>query len=480
MVENFIGRERELSDLNRLLEKKTASMVVIKGRRRVGKSRLIQEFVKKRRHILLRGLAPRPETTAQEQRDEFARQLAEVTELPEVSANDWATLFTLLGKETKTGRVIIVLDEISWMGSKDATFLGKLKDAWEQHYKKNPKLMLVLCGSISIWIDEEILNSTEFYGRVSWKISLKELPLRDANKMLENNGFRGSIYEKFKILSITGGIPWYLEQIQPNFSAEENIKHHCFSTGGVLVSEYDRIFKEIFGKRSEIYRKIVKAIVEGALTYEEISEASEYKSSGRLSQYLNQLSDADFIAKEHSWCINTGKKNSRVKYRLTDNYLRFYLKHIEPRREQIELDRFRNMSLSFLPGWETIMGLQFENLVLNNRQILLKKLNIREEEIIYDNPYLQMANKHRKSCQIDYLVQTKHKNLFAFEIKLSKNAIGTKVITEMEEKIKRLDVPRGYAVLPVLVHLSGVTNSLRERNYFYSLIDFQEVLSVNN
>lgn len=472
----FVGRERELDNLNALLKKKTASMVVVKGRRRVGKTRLLEEFIQNKKAYMLRGLAPNKKTTAQDQRDEFARQLSEATGLPEVKADDWAKLFTLLGREVKTGQVVIILDEISWMGSKDNNFLSKLKDAWEQYFNKNPKLILILCGSVSTWIDENIINSTDFYGRISWTITLEQLPLNDANALLSAHGFKGSTYEKFKILSVTGGVPWYIGQMQGNYSADENIKRHCFTKGGVLVEEYDRIFKEMFGKYDVLYKKIIKVLASSPLEYNEISKISGYPSSGRLSKYLDDLGKAGFISKDYTWNIKSENVSSIAQFRLSDNYLRFYLKYIEKRRSNIEKGQFKDISLSSLPAWDSIMGLQFENLVVNNRKILLNKLNIRSEDIIYDNPFLQHATSKQKGCQIDYMIQTKYKNLYIFEIKFSRNPLGSKVIDEVKEKINRLAIPHGIAILPILIHVNDVAENLLEKEYFYSVIDFGELL----
>src|ERR1700722_1785333 len=113
--EIFVGREEELQELEALLKKKSASFVVVKGRRRIGKSRLLEEFSTNKKTYKFTGLAPQDSTTKQSQLDEFARQLSAVTGLPEVKADDWSKLFALLSREVKTGRVLIILDEISWM-----------------------------------------------------------------------------------------------------------------------------------------------------------------------------------------------------------------------------------------------------------------------------------------------------------------------------------------------------------------------------
>jgi hypothetical protein len=362
------------------------------------------------------------------------------------------------------------------MGSEDSDFLGQLKTAWDEQFSKNPKLILILCGSISSWIDDNILNSKAFYGRISWSLNLDPLPLCDCNSLLEKAGFRGSNYEKFKVLSVTGGVPWYLEQIQGDFSADDNIRRQCFTKGGMLVNEFDRIFHEIFGKRDQLYKNIVKALESGPTEYEEIINITGYESSGRLSEYLVALTKAGFITRDYTWSLKSGKTGKISQFRLSDNYLRFYLKYIESRLDLIEKGRFEKVALSSLSGWESIMGFQFENLVLGNRNSIIKLLGIRLEDILADNPYLQRKTKRKKGCQVDYLIQTKYNNLYLCEIKFSRHPIGSKVIEEVQEKIRRLKLPRGLAVMPVLIHVNGVHETVIESGFFYKIIDFGDLL----
>ena len=173
MSNTFIGRKKELDDLNSYLNKKTASLIVVKGRRRIGKSRLLDEFSKNKRSYKFIGLPPQSNRTKQDQLDEFSRQLSVVLDFPEIKVDNWSKLFILLNDKVKTEQVILIFDEISWMGSEDPDFLGKLKTAWDELFKKNPKLMLIFCGSVSTWIDDNILNSKAFYGRISWILDLE-------------------------------------------------------------------------------------------------------------------------------------------------------------------------------------------------------------------------------------------------------------------------------------------------------------------
>lgn len=473
----FIGRKEELNELTSFFHKKSASLIVVKGRRRVGKSRLVEEFAKNHRFYKFTGLAPVDGITAQDQRNEFSRKLREQFGIPEVKSEDWGQLFTFLAREVRTDRVIILMDEISWMASNDDTFLGKLKTIWDDYLSKNPDLILILCSSVSLWLEENIINSTAFFGRISWTLTLDPLPLSDCNHMLESIGFKSSTYEKFKILSVTGGIPWYIEQIQGRLTADDNIKRLCFTRGGILVNEFDKIFHELFEKRDEIFKRIISSLANGPRSLDEIAKETVYPKSGRLTEYLSQLVESGFLSQDHTWSLKTGNIMKISLYRLSDNYLRFYLKYIEPRRAQIEARRISKMSLSAFPAWESIMGLQFENMVANNRHELYKLLNIDPNNIIYDNPFFQKKTSRQKGCQIDFLIQTKFKTLYVLEVKFSKNPVTKMVIDEVKEKISRISTPRGTAVLPVLVHVNGASDALLDEDYFYSVIDFSNLLS---
>jgi AAA+ ATPase superfamily predicted ATPase len=474
---SFTGRKQELTQLAPFLKKSTASLLVIKGRRRVGKSRLAEEFAKGKTFYKFTGLAPVNGIDAQAQRDEFARQLSTQLDVPRLTTLDWAELFSFLGRLVQQHPVIILFDEISWMAQGDKTFLSKLKNAWEESFKTNPKLILILCSSISTWIEKNIVNSTGYFGRISWTLHLDPLPLKDCKQMLVSQGFKTSDYEIFKILSVTGGIPWYIEQMNAKQTADDNIQRQCFTKGAVLTEDFDLIFHELFIKRDDVYKKIVSALANGPVDYHAISEQTGYPKSGRLTEYIEELTQAGFIEKQQTWSLKTGNALALSQYRLSDNYLRFYLKYIAPKKAQIEQKRISSFSLAALSGWEGIMGLQFENLVVNNRHELYAALNIKPEDVVYDNPYFQRPTKRQAGVQIDFLIQTKHNTLYIIEIKFSKNKVANKVIDEVKRKIEKINLPSNKVCLPILVHVNGVSEPVAKAGYFYDIIAFNEMLA---
>jgi len=179
-------------------------------------------------------------------------------------ADDWNTLVWTPADRTRTGRQLIILNEINWMGMQDTTFLGKLKNAWDMHFAKTPRLILILSGSVSSWIERNILHHTGFLCRVSLDLTLSECP-RHLQSVLGEERHRVTPYETLRLLAVTGGVPRYLEEVNPALSADANIQRMCLSPEGLLFNEFDNIFTDLFSSRNTTYRRLVAALVDGPL-----------------------------------------------------------------------------------------------------------------------------------------------------------------------------------------------------------------------
>ncbi len=475
ILKPFIGRKLELEKLHALHRKTAPSLVVVKGRRRIGKSRLIAEFAAQTpQHTLwsFAGLAPLEEMTAQSQRDHFARQLASLLKLPPLSFQDWSDAFEHLSLHVREGDIIL-LDEISWMGAKDPSFIPKLKAWWD---KQSISIILVFCGSVSTWIEENILNSTAFFGRVALTLTLMPLSIPESASLLKTIGFQGSTYDIYKLLGILGGIPWYLEQVSAGITADNIIKQLCFEKEGLLVLEFDRIFHDLFNGKGAVYKRILNSLKDGMKTLAEIRHDIDFVQSGTLSQMMEHLIIAGFVYKQSLWSFKTTKTLKQSLYRIYDPYMRFYLKVIETHKAKIELGAFDNLPLSQLPGFDAHMGLQLEYLLLQNRPLLLESIGIFAADVVADGPYRQSKTTTAKGCQIDYLVQTATKNLYICEFKFTRKELGIEMMQEMQEKIKALKIPRGYAAVPILFHIGGVAASVETDGYFYRIIDIADLL----
>lgn len=471
---SFIGRKPELKTLEGLKNKNTASLVVISGRRRIGKSRLAAEFGKKYTYYSFSGFPPTAETTAEFQRKGFALQLEKYFNVP-LRYDNWYELLRFLAERTQTENAVILLDEISWMGSKDPEFLGILKTVWDQHFKQNNKLVLILCGSVSYWINKNILSSTGFVGRLSLRISLKELTLQESAQFLDFPNSYVASYEVLKVLACFGGIPRYLEEIDLKKSAEDNLKRLCFTVSGPLSGEFDQIFSDLFDDRATIYKKIILTLVDGALERNAIAKGTKLAPNGVLTEYLENLLQAGFIQRDYAWNLASRKSSLLSKYRLSDNYIRFYLKYIDQYKHNIEKGLLEKSHLSNLLGWYAMIALQVENLILNNRALILEALGIPQDIVVNEGPYFQRKTNVQAGCQIDYLIQTKLNELYVGEIKFSQKEIEPKVIEESKLKIQRLKKSKNFSIRPFLIHVNGVSETLEDAQYF-TLIDLNTLL----
>jgi len=475
-VKKFVGREWELNKLREFSQRKTAGLAVCRGRRRIGKSTLLEYFstscCSDTKFVELYGLSPRENLENKSQLEHFGQLLGINFNLPPFQLSDWNIAFDALSKLTEKGKTIILLDEVSWMAEKDKDFAGKLKGAWDTKFKKNDQLIMFLCGSVTTWIEENILKDKGFMGRVSLTLTLDELPLSDCNEFWNNNDLISS-HEKFKVLAVTGGIPRYLEEIHPNISAEENIKRLCFDKEGILFDEFEKIFQDIFDKRASDYRQIVQTLLGGSLEINEICAKLNISSSGTFINKLKQLCLSGFLTHDSVWNLQ-GKKTQTSKYRLKDNYIRFYLKYVEPKKSLIEKGLYEEIHIEQLPDWEQIMGLQFENIVLNHLKEIITRLKISSANIISAAPYFQKNTKRTKWCQIDLLIHTKY-TLYVCEIKFKKQ-IGLEVLGEVMEKIVRLKIPKTLTVRPVLIYEGALSANIEKENFFSDLINMSDFL----
>ena len=464
----FFGRKEMLDRLDGLWRKTTPSLVTVRGRRRIGKSTLVEEFARLTadHFISIEGQPPGKGVNNKLQLRSFVEQLSSQTNAPDVAVSNWLQAFLLLCNALpKEGRLVVLLDEISWMGGYDAAFVGTLKTVWDRFFRKRENFVLILCGSVSSWIADNILNGTGFVGRDSLDLIVEELPL-SVCKAFWKTGSEVATGEMLDVLSITGGVPKYLEEIDPALPSDENIRQLCFSREGILFRDFNQIFSQIFGKKAQIRKAIIKAIAYGAKSAAEIAESMGTERNGHLVDYLAELELAGFIAKDGGVNPCTGDAGRIVRYRLKDNYSRFYLHHIEPHAKAIEAGLFQYASLSALKGWDAIRGLQFENLVVSNFKALLPILGIEGASLASAAPYRRAKTKANPGVQVDLLLQTKS-TAYVIEVK-RRERIGEEIAVEIGEKVKAVGFRSGVAVRTALVYDGNLASSVRTDH----LVDF--------
>ena len=474
----FVGREEELEWLDGLWRKGASSLVVCSGRRRIGKSTLIERFAErsKCRFIEISGLAPEEGMTDEKQLRNFCERLAVATGRPEVRADVWPKAFDALADAVKgRERTIVLLDEISWMGGWNKTFPAFLKNAWDIHFARRDRLVFVLCGSVSAWIQKNVLRSKAFVGRVSLALDLKELPPADCAAFWRERAERTPVRELIDVLSVTGGVPKYLSEVQPRLSADENIRRMCFNPKGYLFEDFERIFRDVFRRTAATKRALLEALTNGPKSLGEAAKAAGMEAGGHVTEALEELSAAGFVSADRGRTPGTGLPVREVRYRISDNYVRFYLKFIAPRAEAIRKGAFRLASMDQLPGWRSILGIQFECLVLNNLPVVLPRLGIGNALVLSAAPFAKNGTKRGEGTQIDLLVQTRTA-VYVVEIK-RRAQIPASVEDEVREKVKRLKIPRSLSVRTALVYDGELAPEVDENGYFDSLVPFGDLLA---
>ncbi|MBQ7188018.1 MAG: helix-turn-helix domain-containing protein [Kiritimatiellae bacterium] len=478
----FIGRTEYLDDLCSLWKKRAPSFVACRGRRRIGKSTLFREFAKRtaQDYIEIEGLPPSKFMDNQQQLDGFMEALASQTGMPCGKVDNWYAAFHWLDRAIDDRkRTVVLLDEISWMGSFDKNFPGRLRSAWETFFHRHEKLILVICGSASAWIKENILDNTGFAGRLSRDYVLTELPLSDCIRFWGKAAERIETREILDVLSVTGGVPRYLEEVDPGLSADENIRRLCFLEEGVLYKDFDAMFAEVFGGDTVERRRILECLTDGPRSAVEVAEQLKIENNGHLSAQLRSLEEAGLLSSDVGKNPATGKDARISKYRMRDNYVRFYLRYIAPHQTEIKVGSFRFSSVSMLPGWNAILGLQFENLVVNNLPALVPLLGIGSGVILSAAPYRNMrkaADGGTRGLQIDLLIQTA-RTAYVVEIK-RKRYIDESVENEVEHKVRLLPLRKGVSARPVLVYDGELDPVVLGNGYFDAVIPARRLLGL--
>ena len=448
----FVGRKEYLEELEALWTKRSASLVTCRGRRRIGKSTLIEEFARRSadHFLVFEGIAPRKGMSDRRQREHFCSQLEEQNGGKKVHAANWSMAFKALDAAIPTrGKTVLLLDEISWMGNYNPDFAGLLKIAWDRLLSKHDRLIVILCGSVSAWIADNILNSTGFVGRDSLDLDVKELCLSECVQVMGKAGERLSTAEKLDILAITGGVPKYLAEVRFRESVDENMRRMCFSPRGLLFREFEEIFNEVFGRKSVSRGKVLRKLADGPMSVAELAKSMKRTAGGRLTRILKELEYAGFISRDAGLNPETGEPLRQERFRICDSYTRFYFRYIEPDRQSISRGLYRLSSVEQLSGWKTVLGLQLETLVLNHLPEVLPKLGLERSLVLSAAPFFK-KERGGEGLQIDLLIQTKRTALVV-EIK-RREQIGIGVVDEIAEKVRKLRKLTGLSIRTALIY----------------------------
>ena len=410
--DKIVGREAERKLLQRYQESEKSELVALYGRRRVGKTYLIRCTFRDEFDFSFTGMY---ETSKTLQLRRFAKQLG-VDETPK----DWFEAFDLLRDHLialKKKTVTVFLDELPWMDTRNSHFLEAFSMFWNTWPMGTSLLKLYVCGSSTSWmLNKFIGDKGGLYGRTSRTIYLRPFTLRETGQYLTAvKNFTLTHRQILDIYMIMGGIPYYLDMLDPELSVNRNIDELFFASNAPLRAEYEFLFRSLFSN-SDRYRKVVEILSQKlkGMTRKEILETLK-SDGGSLSKVLEDLSACDFIRSYSA----IGKKNKSCIYQLTDLFCLFHIRFVTHEREQDE-HYWTNLPEGMKNAWS---GYAFEQVCLHHIPQIKNKLGISG---VFSNvfswnsgPFTDDDGTKWNGGQIDLLIDRRDDVINICEIKYS-------------------------------------------------------------
>ncbi len=317
----FIGREAELKFLQNKYTEDGGQLIVLYGRRRVGKTETLREFCKDKPHIFFSCT----QTTDRVQLRNFSsRMLKEnIPARNYISEfSDWEKAFrSVLDLPYGDQKKLLVIDEFPYMCRGNKSIPSILQNLWDAELRDS-NIMIILCGSAMSFIEKELLaEKNPLYGRATGIYKMKEMGFYDAAKFFPDYSDR----DKVLSYAVLGGIPHYLRQWNPKLSVDENIKRNILTKGCILYSEVDFLLHQEL-RETPIYNSIIEAVALGSTKLNDISQKSLVEDTSKTSVYLKNLIELGIVEREFSVDAKTKEQanSGRGTYRLTDNFFRFW------------------------------------------------------------------------------------------------------------------------------------------------------------
>lgn len=472
MTARFVGRSSELRDLEGFLSKTGPAVGVVYGRRRIGKTLLIQKALESQRALTFEGLENRPK---KDQIEAFLFQLARQVGAQGVgdTTGSWREALFRLDPLLRGEPACIVLDEFQWMANYRREIVSDLKMVWEQFLSKIPGVKLILCGSIASFMTTKVVRSSALYGRTDLELHLRGFHLGEARELLRGKG----LDEVVEACLYFGGVPKYLDLIREHPSVRVAVEELAFRENGYFLEEYDRVFTSHFGRNPD-FRKIVSALAArpGGLLRRQLTERAGVDGGGGLSERLADLEAAGFITSAVPF--DKGEQSRLIRYQLSDPYMRFYFAFIKPNLRKIRSGTLREMfaRLSQTGRFHSWRGKAFEHLCIGHARRIAEVLGFSGIDFSF-GPFFRAPSRDKTGLQIDLLFSRADNVITLCEMKCSVSPIGIGVIKEVERKAELLQ--RAFpskTIQRVLVVHGEPSRDLARSGYFYRIIGSAELM----
>ena len=317
----FIGREAELKFLQDKYTEERGQLIVLYGRRRVGKTETLREFCKDKPHVFF---SCTQTTDLVQLRNFSSRMFKENIPAKNYISEfaDWEKAFrAVLDLPYGNQKKLLVIDEFPYMCRGNKSIPSILQNLWDAELRDS-NVMIILCGSAMSFIEKELLSEKNpLYGRATGIYKMKEMGFYDAIKFFPEYSDR----DKVLTYAVLGGIPHYLRQWNPKLSVDENIKRNILTKGCILYSEVEFLLHQEL-RETPIYNSIIEAVALGNTKLNDISQKSLLEDTAKTSVYLKNLMELGIVEREFSVDskIKERANTGRGTYRLTDNFFRFW------------------------------------------------------------------------------------------------------------------------------------------------------------
>ena len=471
MKNSFIGRPQEIKALTTLHNTPESHIAVVYGRRRVGKTSLINQAFSGEFLLSFEGLENKGK---KDQISNFLFQLEYQTKTPldKKGIKHWREALIELVPFIRNKKVVIFMDELQWMANYRNDLISDLKMVWEQYLSQCANVTLVLCGSIASFMVKNVIKSKALYGRTDLNINLKPFLLPDTQLLLK----KFSPEEVTLAQLIVGGIPKYLSLLNQQPSVAMGLDTLAFSENGFFNDEFERIFVSHFGA-SEAYKHIIQLLAKKSygLSRMEIKDSLGIADGGELTRNLYNLESAGFI---RSFVPFNKKRNSRTsRYIVSDPFIQFYFNFLLPYKNKgLYRDHYFTNFLLSSSKFHSWLGRSFELLCLHHKEKIAKILGFSGIEYSA-GPYFQHGLKGvLQGVQLDLVFERSDKVITLCEAKYRSAPIGVDIIEEIESKIEKISQFEKRTIQKVLITKSKPSNELLHSSYFSRIIVASELL----
>ncbi len=437
-----IGRKQEIAELTRRYESGRAEFIAVYGRRRVGKTFLINEVLRDGMVFHHTGLSPydrkrKVSLKSQLQNFQFSliRHGLEGIEQPKSWIEAFFMLEQLLERLDNGTRQVVFIDELPWMDTARSGFLTALESFWNGWGCNRHNLCLIVCGSATSWMLDNIINNKRgLYGRLTCEIKLSPFTLLECEMFFESRKIDMSRYNIVQAYMILGGIPFYLDCFNPSLSLAQNIDSLFFNTKAKLGDEFERLFNSVFDNATSCM-KIIRFLGKHHAGYrrEEIARNTGISANGDFTKMLKALIASDFVTKYVPW----GSANNEEYYKLSDCFCWFWL-HFKEKETVTDQDYWlHHMRESEIASWR---GVAFEEVCLQHIQQIKMALQI-AGVASHESSLVVGCEDGSDGMQIDLLIDRADDIVNVCEIKYSKSnyAITKSYAEKLQKRINTLE-----------------------------------------